>query len=227
MVAGYERYFQIARCFRDEDLRADRQPEFTQLDMEMSFVERDDVLNLIEELMVGMVRAVSLVPLAHEQFPRLSYAEATERFGTDRPDLRYGLELKNDVGDIAGNSAFRVFAENVAAGKPSRPSALPAAARIAASKSTSLSEWPAPGGQGAGLAGDSARHGRDSRADCQVLHRGSTHRPHRATGRQAGRPASSSPATASPSSTTCSARCARNWRAGWATPTRRSCPSRG
>jgi len=116
MVAGYERYFQIARCFRDEDLRADRQPEFTQLDMEMSFVERDDVLNLIEELMIGMVRAVSLVPLAHEQFPRLSYAEATERFGTDRPDLRYGLELV-DVGDIAGKSAFRVFAENVAEGK--------------------------------------------------------------------------------------------------------------
>ena len=116
MVAGYERYFQIARCFRDEDLRADRQPEFTQLDMEMSFVERDDVLDLIEALMVGMVQAVSLVPLAHSQFPRLSYAEATERFGTDRPDLRYGMELV-DIGDIAGSSAFRVFAENVAAGK--------------------------------------------------------------------------------------------------------------
>ncbi len=116
MVAGYERYFQIARCFRDEDLRADRQPEFTQLDMEMSFVERDDVLDLIEALMVGMVQAVSLVPLAHTQFPRLSYAEATERFGTDRPDLRYGMELV-DIGDIAGSSAFRVFAENVAAGK--------------------------------------------------------------------------------------------------------------
>ena len=117
MVAGYERYFQIARCFRDEDLRADRQPEFTQLDMEMSFVERDDVLNLIEELMIGMVQAVSLVPLASPRFARLSYAEATERFGTDRPDLRYGMELK-DISDIAGSSAFRVFAENVAAGKP-------------------------------------------------------------------------------------------------------------
>jgi len=117
MVAGYERYFQIARCFRDEDLRADRQPEFTQLDMEMSFVERDDVLNLIEELMIGMVQAVSLVPLASPKFARLSYAEATERFGTDRPDLRYGLELK-DISDIVGSSAFRVFAENVAAGKP-------------------------------------------------------------------------------------------------------------
>jgi aspartyl-tRNA synthetase len=117
MVAGYERYFQIARCFRDEDLRADRQPEFTQLDLEMSFVERDDVLNLIEELMVGMVQAVSRVPLAYTRFPRLSYAEATERFGTDRPDLRYGLELTN-ISDIVANSAFRVFTENVAAGKP-------------------------------------------------------------------------------------------------------------
>ena len=119
MVAGYERYFQIARCFRDEDLRADRQPEFTQLDMEMSFVERDDVLNLIEELIVGMVQAVSLVPLASAKFPRLSYAEATGRFGTDRPDLRYGMELK-DISDIVGDSAFRVFAENVAAGKPAK-----------------------------------------------------------------------------------------------------------
>lgn len=117
MVAGYERYFQIARCFRDEDLRADRQPEFTQLDMEISFVERDDILDLIEALMVGMVKEVSLVPLASEQFPRISYREAMERFGTDRPDLRYGLELV-DISDIAGKSAFRVFAENAAAGNP-------------------------------------------------------------------------------------------------------------
>jgi aspartyl-tRNA synthetase len=124
MVAGYERYFQIARCFRDEDLRADRQPEFTQLDMEMSFVERDDVLNLIEELMVGMVKEVSLVPLATETFPRLSYHEAMERFGTDRPDIRYGMELV-DISDIAGESAFRVFAENVAAGNPVKAICVP------------------------------------------------------------------------------------------------------
>ncbi len=117
MVAGYERYFQIARCFRDEDLRADRQPEFTQLDLEMSFVERDDILDLIEAMMVGMVNEVSVVPLAYDTFPRLSYREAMERFGTDRPDLRYGLELV-DISDIAGKSAFRVFAENVAAGNP-------------------------------------------------------------------------------------------------------------
>lgn len=117
MVAGYERYFQIARCFRDEDLRADRQPEFTQLDMEMSFVSRDDVLDLIEALMIGMVQHTSLVPLAHDKFPRLSYHEAVNRFGTDRPDVRYGLEL-TDISDLVADSAFRVFAENVAAGKP-------------------------------------------------------------------------------------------------------------
>ncbi len=117
MVAGYERYFQIARCFRDEDLRADRQPEFTQLDLEMSFVERDDILNLIEKLMVGMVKTASLIPLVGEKFPRLSYAEAMDRFGTDRPDVRFGLELIS-IADLVAKSAFRVFAENVAEGKP-------------------------------------------------------------------------------------------------------------
>ncbi len=117
MVAGYERYFQIARCFRDEDQRADRQPEFTQLDLEISFVERDDVLDLIQEMMVGMVQSASDVPLQDTNFPRLTYREALERFGTDRPDLRFGMELV-DLSDIAGGSAFRIFAENVAAGKP-------------------------------------------------------------------------------------------------------------
>ncbi|GMQ78102.1 MAG: aspartate--tRNA ligase [Anaerolineae bacterium] len=119
MVAGYERYFQIARCFRDEDQRADRQPEFTQLDLEMSFVGRDDILNLTEELMIGMVRIASDVPLAYDSFPRLSYREAMDRFGTDRPDLRFPMELI-DLSDIAGKSAFRVFTENVAKGKPVR-----------------------------------------------------------------------------------------------------------
>ncbi len=124
MIAGYERYYQIARCFRDEDLRADRQPEFTQLDLEMSFVERDDILDLIEELMIGMVKAASLVPLAHEAFPRLSYAEVVDRYGTDRPDIRFGLELTN-IADIVANSAFRVFAENVAAGNPVKAICVP------------------------------------------------------------------------------------------------------
>ena len=127
MVAGYERYFQIARCFRDEDLRADRQPEFTQLDLEMSFVERDDILDLIEEMVIGMVKHTSIVPLAHEEFPRLSYKEAMERFGTDRPDIRFGLELV-DVSDIAGECAFKVFSANVAAGNPVKAICVPGAA---------------------------------------------------------------------------------------------------
>ncbi|MCI0576280.1 MAG: aspartate--tRNA ligase [Chloroflexi bacterium] len=139
MVAGYERYFQIARCFRDEDQRADRQPEFTQLDVEMSFVERDDVLNLVEALIVGMVKTASAVPLAYEQFPRLSYAEAMERFGTDRPDLRFGLELV-DISDIAGKSAFHVFAENVAAGKPVKAIRVPGCGTYSRKQLTELEE---------------------------------------------------------------------------------------
>ncbi len=127
MVGGLDKYYQIARCFRDEDQRADRQPEFTQLDLEMSFVERDDILSLIEEMMVGMVNMTSIVPLASELFPRLTHAEALERFGTDRPDMRYGLELV-DVSDIVGKSAFRVFAENVAAGRPAKAICVPGCA---------------------------------------------------------------------------------------------------
>ncbi|MEM8857717.1 MAG: aspartate--tRNA ligase [Chloroflexota bacterium] len=117
MVAGYEKYFQIARCFRDEDQRADRQPEFTQMDLEMSFAERDDILDLIEEMTVGMVEHTSIIPLASKEFPRLSYREAMERFGSDRPDIRFGMELV-DLSDIMADSAFKVFASNVRDGKP-------------------------------------------------------------------------------------------------------------
>ncbi|HZD10797.1 MAG TPA: aspartate--tRNA ligase, partial [Candidatus Binatia bacterium] len=139
MVAGYERYFQIARCFRDEDQRADRQPEFTQLDLEMSFVERDDILNLIEEMMIGMVEAASEVPLKWREFPRLSYREAMSRFGTDRPDLRYGMELV-DISDVVADSAFRVFAENVAAGRPVKAIRVPGAGDYSRSQTTELEE---------------------------------------------------------------------------------------
>jgi aspartyl-tRNA synthetase len=150
MVAGYERYFQIARCFRDEDLRADRQPEFTQLDLEMSFVEREDILALIEELMIGIVKATSLVPLAYERFPRLSYAEVYERFGTDRPDLRYGMELVS-IADIVADSAFRVFAENVAAGKPVKAICVPGCGHYSRKQLSEL-ENLARGAGGKGLA---------------------------------------------------------------------------
>jgi aspartyl-tRNA synthetase len=108
MVAGFDRYFQIARCFRDEDLRADRQPEFTQLDVEMSFVEAPDVLQLMEELFTSLVKTVKPDMRLVEPFPRLSYREATERFGTDKPDVRFGLEIK-DISDVSANTDFQVF----------------------------------------------------------------------------------------------------------------------
>jgi aspartyl-tRNA synthetase len=115
MVAGYERYFQIARCFRDEDQRGDRQPEFTQLDMEMSFVDREDVMDLIERLFTAIIEQLSDKKLLFKPFKRLSHREAMERFGTDRPDLRFGLDLA-DISDIAAGCSFRVFAETVAGG---------------------------------------------------------------------------------------------------------------
>jgi len=116
MVAGIEKYFQIARCFRDEDQRGDRQPEFTQLDLEMSFVEREDIMRLTEELFTSLVAEV--VPhkrLLSSPWPRLTYAEAMTRFGKDNPDLRFGLEL-NDVTDLGRGCGFKVFEEAVAAG---------------------------------------------------------------------------------------------------------------
>jgi aspartyl-tRNA synthetase len=108
MVAGFDKYFQIARCFRDEDLRADRQPEFTQLDMEMSFIEVKDILQLMQELFTSLVKTVKPDMRLLEPFPYLSYREAMERYGTDKPDIRFGLELK-DISDIAANTDFQVF----------------------------------------------------------------------------------------------------------------------
>jgi aspartyl-tRNA synthetase len=108
MVAGFDKYFQIARCFRDEDLRADRQPEFTQLDMEMSFIEMKDILQLMEELFTSLVEAVKPDMRLLKPFPHLSYEEAMERYGTDKPDIRFGLEIK-DMSDIAADTDFQVF----------------------------------------------------------------------------------------------------------------------
>lgn len=115
MVSGVERYFQIARCFRDEDLRADRQPEFTQLDLEMSFVEQEEVLQLTEELYTGMVETLAPEKSLLKPFPRLPYAEAMARYGSDKPDLRFGLEM-TEVTDLAGETDFRVFQSVIAQG---------------------------------------------------------------------------------------------------------------
>jgi aspartyl-tRNA synthetase len=116
MVAGMERYFQIARCFRDEDQRGDRQPEFTQLDLEMSFVEREDVMRLTEDMFTKLVAQV--VPEKHllsSPWPRLTYREAMDRFGKDNPDLRYGMELQ-DISSLAGASGFQVFESTINSG---------------------------------------------------------------------------------------------------------------
>jgi aspartyl-tRNA synthetase len=114
MVAGLERYFQIVKCFRDEDLRADRQPEFTQIDLEMSFADREEILLLMEGLMKQLFKDALDVDIV-TPFPRLSYREAMDRFGNDKPDLRFGLELK-DMADLASKGTFKVFLDALASG---------------------------------------------------------------------------------------------------------------
>ncbi len=114
MVSGYDRYYQIARCFRDEDLRADRQPEFTQLDMEMSFMSQEEILQLNESLVCHIFKTVKGIDLPRP-FPRLTYAEAMDRYGCDKPDTRFGLELVN-VSDLLKDSGFKVFSGAVASG---------------------------------------------------------------------------------------------------------------
>ena len=109
MLAGFDRYYQVVRCFRDEDLRADRQPEFTQIDLEMSFVTEDDVMAVTEGMMTALFKDVLGIEI-ERPFKRLTYEEATSRFGLDKPDLRFGLELR-DVSDIVGASEFKAFAE--------------------------------------------------------------------------------------------------------------------
>ncbi len=114
MIAGFERYYQIARAFRDEDLRADRQPEHTQIDVEMSFIEEKDIQEIVEGMFAAAFQATLGVTL-DRPFPRLTYAESMARFGSDKPDLRFGMEI-SDVTDIASGSEFRVFADALAAG---------------------------------------------------------------------------------------------------------------
>lgn len=114
MVSGCDRYYQIARCFRDEDLRADRQPEFTQLDMEMSFMSQDEIIELNEALMCQIFKTVKGIEL-ERPFPRITYAESLARYGTDRPDTRFGMELV-DVSDIVKDSGFKVFSGAISSG---------------------------------------------------------------------------------------------------------------
>ncbi len=139
MVAGYERYFQIARCFRDEDLRADRQPEFTQLDVEMSFVEREDIMGIIEPLYTAIIEKLGNKPIVCKPFPVLTYAEAMAKYGSDKPDLRFGMEL-TDLSDLVAESSFGVFSAAVAGGGQVKAICAPGAAGFSRKQLDELAE---------------------------------------------------------------------------------------
>jgi aspartyl-tRNA synthetase len=140
MVAGYDKYFQIARCFRDEDLRADRQPEFTQLDLEMSFIDEEDVLNLMEELFTSLVETVTPQFRLIKPFPHLSWNEVMEKYGSDKPDLRFGLEMA-DLSDIFAGSEFSVFRTVLADGGKIKGFAAPGCATYTRSQLGELTEF--------------------------------------------------------------------------------------
>ena len=150
MVAGFERYFQIARCMRDEDLRGDRQPEFTQLDLEMSFVDQEEVLAIVEGLVNALVPTVVPHKRMISPFPKLTYAEAMDRYGTDKPDLRFGMELTDITAALEG-SDFRVFSETIASGGVIKAILAPGCARFSRKEIDELTAFAQSAG-GRGLA---------------------------------------------------------------------------
>jgi len=145
MVAGFEKYYQMARCFRDEDLRADRQPEFTQLDMEMSFITEEDILSLLEEMFIALVKEVKPEFKMIIPFPRLRYADIMERYGNDKPDIRFGLELRDLSGIVAG-SEFAVFRSALEKGGRVKGICLPGGADYSRRQLDELAEIAKSGG---------------------------------------------------------------------------------
>jgi aspartyl-tRNA synthetase len=139
MVAGLDRYFQIARCFRDEDQRSDRQPEFTQLDVEMSFVSEPDVMGLIEGMLIELIEQTTQKRIQENPFPHLTYTEVMDRYGTDHPDIRFGLPLV-EISDLAKESDFRVFAEAAQSGGMVKGLRLPGAASYTRKEVDELTE---------------------------------------------------------------------------------------
>ncbi len=139
MMSGFERYYQITRCFRDEDLRADRQPEFTQIDMELSFIEEEDIFSLVEEMIARIFRETRGIEV-ETPFLRMSYAEARDRFGLDKPDTRFGLELQN-ISDLAEQSQFKVFTGAIASGGTVRGIRLPGCAAYSRKDLDNLTEY--------------------------------------------------------------------------------------
>jgi aspartyl-tRNA synthetase, bacterial type len=166
MVAGMDRYFQIARCFRDEDLRGDRQPEFTQLDLEMSFVTEERVMDFVEAMIVEVSRAVVPDrPIQQLPFPRIDYHDAIERFGSDKPDLRFGMELVDLAGALGeGSTGFRVFDEVRAAGGRIKAIAAPGMGNSSRSQIDELAEF-------------ARRHGSKGLAHISVGADGTAHSP--------------------------------------------------
>jgi len=144
MIAGYDRYAQIVKCFRDEDLRADRQPEFTQIDVEMSFIDREDIFGMMEGLMARVFRDMLGVEVPRP-FPRMTYREAMDRFGVDKPDTRFGLEVTDYTKEL-GNTGFRVFADVVAKGGVIRGITAPGLAEASRSELAALEEVAKVGG---------------------------------------------------------------------------------
>ncbi len=172
MIAGYDRYAQIVKCFRDEDLRADRQPEFTQIDVEMSFVDREDIFGMMEGLMNRVFRDVLGVEVSRP-FPRLSYREAMDRFGSDKPDTRFGLEI-TDYTEELGETGFRAFADVVAKGGVIRGITAPGLADMSRSELAALEEVAKVGGarglaswkvSDSGLVSPIAKHFRDDQRE--------------------------------------------------------------
>jgi len=137
MISGYDRYFQIARCFRDEDLRADRQPEFTQIDIEMSFIDREDIVKINEGLLRQLWKEFKGVDVG--DIPRMSYQEAMDRFGSDKPDTRFGVEIK-DLGKMVQGSGFKVFDETLTRGGVVRALVIPGAANFSRGQLDKLTE---------------------------------------------------------------------------------------
>jgi aspartyl-tRNA synthetase len=138
MIGGFERYFQIARCFRDEDLRVDRQPEFTQIDIEMSFIEQEDIINIIEELYVRLFKQISNIDIA-SPFPRLPYDEAKARFGSDKPDTRFGMEIQ-DLTEQFKNSQIQIIHNGISKGQKVLALFLPGGEKLSRSEVDSLKE---------------------------------------------------------------------------------------
>ncbi|MGE5559881.1 MAG: aspartate--tRNA ligase [Chloroflexota bacterium] len=144
MVAGYEKYFQVVRCFRDEDLRADRQPEFTQIDIEQSFIDEEDIIAMVEGMFGEVWRRVLGIDLP-PKFPRLTWHEAMARYGSDKPDLRFGLELV-DVSDLVAGSEFKVFSNAVASGGAVKAICAPGRASFSRKEIDELTEAVRPYG---------------------------------------------------------------------------------